>query len=257
MIRLERDYINRLSPIIRKQFNAAAQEVRNGNPHVSSAIERHRHEMKNAYRLLYKRTALVFRDIANAETQKGVGHAAINYLGASEKKDATFGQNFFTYLESWINKYSGQKVTKVNQTTKDTIQRIVKKKMEAGKSNADIADDIEQLGEIADKSRAATIARTETHTAAMMAIDTSIREQLEGEQLVKEWLSALDERTREEHAEAAEINGDVPVEDDFIVGGDNLKYPGDPDGEPWNVINCRCVVLYKTVKPSEADEEAA
>lgn len=57
----------------------------------------------------------------------------------------------------------------------------------------------------------------------------------------KEWLTALDGRERLAHASA---NGQVrPVEVEFDVGGEKLRYPGDPRGSPGNVINCRCTTL--------------
>ena len=30
----------------------------------------------------------------------------------------------------------------------------------------------------------------------------------------------------------------------FEVGGEELEYPGDPNGSPENVIQCRCQALY-------------
>jgi hypothetical protein len=35
-----------------------------------------------------------------------------------------------------------------------------------------------------------------------------------------------------------------PIDKPFDVGGEQLMYPGDPDGgSPGNTINCRCTVL--------------
>jgi len=57
----------------------------------------------------------------------------------------------------------------------------------------------------------------------------------------KEWLATQDDRARDEHAEA---DGQVVgIEDSFDVGGQRLAYPGDPTGDPGNIINCRCTVL--------------
>jgi len=33
------------------------------------------------------------------------------------------------------------------------------------------------------------------------------------------------------------------MQDTFTVGGEKLRYPGDPAGSPWNTINCRCTQL--------------
>lgn len=57
----------------------------------------------------------------------------------------------------------------------------------------------------------------------------------------KIWITVGDDRVRMVHAEA---NGQiVDSGNKFIVGGEFLKYPGDPSGSPWNIINCRCSSL--------------
>ena len=57
----------------------------------------------------------------------------------------------------------------------------------------------------------------------------------------KEWLTALDERTREWHTEA---NGQVVgINEKFIVAGEELDCPGDPAASPENIINCRCTLI--------------
>lgn len=59
-----------------------------------------------------------------------------------------------------------------------------------------------------------------------------------GIKMKKEWLATLDNRTRHSHEE---INGDqVNVDDKFKNG---LRYPGDPEGEPDEVYNCRCTLV--------------
>lgn len=56
------------------------------------------------------------------------------------------------------------------------------------------------------------------------------------------WLSAgNDGRTRPDHAEADGQR--VGPGEPFIVGGEELMWPGDPDGSPEQVMNCRCVTL--------------
>ena len=61
----------------------------------------------------------------------------------------------------------------------------------------------------------------------------------EGVQLAKRWISALQpDRTREAHAEAH--NQTVGLHEMFVVGGEELEYPGDPNGSPGNIINCLC-----------------
>lgn len=88
--------------------------------------------------------------------------------------------------------------------------------------------------------RAARIARTEAHMAANMGSDMAAR--ATGLQLVKEWMSAEDDRTRPSHADAD--GQEVGQDDPFSVGGVLLMYPGDPSAPPREVVNCRCVVTY-------------
>jgi uncharacterized protein with gpF-like domain len=58
----------------------------------------------------------------------------------------------------------------------------------------------------------------------------------------KGWLATNDDRTRDSHAE---LNGVfVDIDDEFDNG---LEYPGDPNGDPSEVYNCRCTLVYKVV----------
>lgn len=58
----------------------------------------------------------------------------------------------------------------------------------------------------------------------------------------KEWIAAIDARTRESHVE---INGSLVDMDAKFANG--LLYPGDPDGKPEEIYNCRCSMGYKIV----------
>lgn len=58
----------------------------------------------------------------------------------------------------------------------------------------------------------------------------------------KEWLAASDEKTRETHSQA-EAQGAIAIDKPFQVGSSEMMYPGDPDGEADEVINCRCTLL--------------
>lgn len=53
------------------------------------------------------------------------------------------------------------------------------------------------------------------------------------------WVTVGDENVRPTH-----IAVDFEPKDDFgwTVGGEFLKFPGDPNGSPGNIINCRCSI---------------
>ena len=63
------------------------------------------------------------------------------------------------------------------------------------------------------------------------------------------WVAILDARTRPDHALA---NGQrQPVGSPFSVGGETLRYPGDPAGSPSNTVNCRCRLFTYFTAPQQ------
>ena len=59
-----------------------------------------------------------------------------------------------------------------------------------------------------------------------------------GIKIRKKWLATLDRRTRVSHQK---MDGKVVDIDDEFPNG--LQYPGDPDGDPAEVYNCRCTLI--------------
>lgn len=56
----------------------------------------------------------------------------------------------------------------------------------------------------------------------------------------KRWEAVLDERTRLAHAQ---LDGQiVNLNEDFHIGGQTIRFPGDPHAHPSLVYNCRCRV---------------
>ena len=101
------------------------------------------------------------------------------------------------------------------------------------------------------RSRAAMIARTETHNAASFANNAYHKtvEQDLGVKMLKKWVATNDARTRSAHSMA---NGQiVDMSEDFIVGGVPMGYAGDSRGGAANVVNCRCVIIYADERDME------
>lgn len=98
-------------------------------------------------------------------------------------------------------------------------------------------------------NRATVIARTETIGALNAGRYDAFRavaaDPPDGEQFETMWLSTDDARTRHTHVEAEGQR--VPVGSPFIVGGAELRFPGDPLGPAKEVIQCRCVPLLVEV----------
>ena len=72
-----------------------------------------------------------------------------------------------------------------------------------------------------------------------------------GTRLVKTWLATADARTREDHEDAD--GQQVGLDEPFIVGGEELAYPGDPDGSDEQTINCRCTFITEEASGTGSD----
>ena len=97
------------------------------------------------------------------------------------------------------------------------------------------------------KGNYATIARTETHSAANEAGYEAATQTLDAiggvTKFVKGWQTSEDEDVRETHVRAGEDYGEgreIPVEQNFKVGAVEMPYPGEYGSAPEEVINCRC-----------------
>ena len=92
--------------------------------------------------------------------------------------------------------------------------------------------------------RAEALARTETMTALHEAQDQAINQAvdkglIDGESVTYIWRTSRDKRVRDSHAvmEGQEIG----YGERFETGDGNLlRFPGDPEGPPEEIINCRC-----------------
>lgn len=144
-------------------------------------------------------------------------------------------------IQARANKLAGQVTDTTYGAIKDTLAEGVK----LGESIPDLAARIRDVFSVADSARATVIARTETISAYNQAghdVAVELGADVVGGQ---EWISTLDDRTRDDHADA---DGQVVgLDETFTVGGEELAYPGDPAGSPENTIQCRCTTGLLTV----------
>jgi len=98
-----------------------------------------------------------------------------------------------------------------------------------------ILEAISETGEIR-KNQSVTIARTEVGTVTSQErYDSYVENDVE----MVEWSAYHDDATRDSHI-ACEQEGPIRLGDRFSNG---LLHPGDPNGDPSEVINCRCTLL--------------
>lgn len=150
-------------------------------------------------------------------------------------------------LAEWTTAHGATNVKESTQTTIDDVQNALNTALatEEPVSEQDLVSSILKTKGFS-VFRANTIARTETHNAAMFASQgtASNISATTGVNLLKRWVPVSDERTREDHRTMLNSEA-IPMDAFFDVGGEKLQRPGDPNGSPGNIINCRCVLTYE------------
>jgi hypothetical protein len=176
---------------------------------------------------------------------------------ASESYQRRSAKRSFDDLVSiYLSEQGGQRIRRVWQRYRTIIAQEIATGQREGLSVPNIGKKLRESRLIDSPLRAATIARTETHSASQWANHEQHKEMMPANTL-KQWVAVGDPRTRSHHAA---MNGkQVGIDEDFevITAGIPIpmSYAGDPRGGAANVINCRCQVIY--VEPDDVvDEEA-
>lgn len=90
-------------------------------------------------------------------------------------------------------------------------------------------------------NNAVRIARTEGHRIQCQSgMEACYKAKEKGADVVKQWDSTLDGRTRSSHIS---VDGEYRELDEKFSNG--LEFPGDPHGKAAEVINCRCALLQR------------
>ena len=100
------------------------------------------------------------------------------------------------------------------------------------------------MGELSDAEARAEMRSTEHEGTALQAlVGAYMGSEVIGFGAKKEWNAILDDRTRPAHriADGQVVN----IDEDFIVDGEPLMFPGDDSrASIENTINCRCTAMY-------------
>jgi len=252
MAALENVQIRELKPVLNRQYMRAAQSVQQGMLDIDYAVDKDSGRLRTLLARHYRRIAAVFGEKVFKAIEESKKSLAVPEIKGPKDE-------FWTDLNRWMRTEATKKIRHVQDTTKRNIARTIRKGMEEGESHRTIAKRVRKTGRISTVRRAVTIARTETHTAAVKSVNSAVAStRIEFE---REWVSARDDRTRSrirkdrfEHylKYPAGPDGEKVAQDGkFTKTGEALDYPGDPAGSAGNVIACRCVLLYKPVKRTE------
>lgn len=122
---------------------------------------------------------------------------------------------------------------------KKQITKCVTSSVLQGKSIKGISDDLQRYIPTMSRDSAIRTARTAV-TGAQNAgrMDSYAAAEKMGIKLKKEWLATLDARTRHSHAM---LDGEQVAQDKKFSNG--CRFPGDPQGPPWEIYNCRCTLI--------------
>jgi hypothetical protein len=68
----------------------------------------------------------------------------------------------------------------------------------------------------------------------------------------KKWIPATDTRTRPDHAEMRGKDW-IPFDQNFIVGGNQMRQPGDGSQGAGadQICNCRCKVVFRIMRDAD------
>jgi len=239
---LEKRFFKRLNTLFRKFLNVQLHLYKQyGIYNEDVAIQSLNEDFMPLILTHYRRT---FQVIYKSNEDK--------YFG-NQKQDAfVFGRS--TDFESVVENYFNSRQLILTGITTRMANRI-SKLIEQGRADNLTLPEITKLVSSKflpiSRSRAALIARTETHNAASFANHSyhqTVQSDL-GIKMMKKWVATNDGRTRPTHASA---NGQiVDMNEDFTVGGVPMGYAGDSKGGVANVINCRCVIIYADERDME------
>lgn len=189
--------------------------------------------------------AILFDRAKNVRLFRDVGEKFIRQAmaarGAAEIADLGLEISFDAERPALIEmgkQLSTKFATEVNATTRRLLRESLTEGIGAGETVEELSDRVAEIYGQATGYRSERIARTVVVGASNAGAEEAYQQS--GVEK-KEWLTARDESVRPSH-QAAEGQR-VGVRDSFTVGGEPLRYPGDPNGPAGEIINCRCTLL--------------
>ena len=152
-------------------------------------------------------------------------------------------------VRDWMETYLQDVENKMVQTPDSVFRQIasaLEKGMSKGEGTEPLSDRVQDVldfyGTLDWPRRSELVARTET-TGAFNAATLEaarVQEKVLGVTLEKVWVCTIDGRTRDDHFAADGQR--VPLDGTFLVGGHEMRYPGDKNAPVEQVANCRCAI---------------
>ena len=150
----------------------------------------------------------------------------------------SFGPTWEQALREYLQLHGVKFLSDINNTTRKKILEILNRGIERDMTLNQIAGAL--MNPQMHANRALKIARTET-TRAMNA-GILIAASTIPYEVKKQWITSEDERVRGNPFSHVALHGMTIPLDMAFNNGEHIRFPGDPNASPENVINCRCVL---------------
>jgi SPP1 gp7 family putative phage head morphogenesis protein len=175
-----------------------------------------------------------------------------NYAAYQLEKQARGAVNFSIYNEKAVEKLLRKKPKmlpewKIDEPkdykwNRQKVENSVTQGIIQGKRIDEITSDLVSNLCTTNDNKMRTFART-AMTGAQNAGRQAQMEDAEdmGIKVKKKWVAVLDSRTRDTHQR---LDGqEVDIDEPFKIDDYEIDYPGDPNGDPEMVYNCRCTMI--------------
>lgn len=179
--------------------------------------------------------------VASSAGLKWGGREIVQKRDAEERADL-----WLRRARTFLLARGAQKIRDISAVTAELVRASLARGLADGLGVADMGRRLRKEWAGLTRRRAVRIARTEVTNAAGWGSLEGARTVASSVGLVldKEWVAARDGRERAEHGEADGQR--VPLEEPFVVGGEELMHPGDGSlgASAANLVNCRCAHAF-------------
>lgn len=235
----EKRNISRVRNFYRSEYNKGVDQFINNNNTVEVFALFKENDLRELYSQVYVDTGLHFA----------------NWYARNFDKFATKGINPSQYQNIWQEKFAAAAVGVANTNVR-LIQGTARRTLLKLTTKILRDPDFQKLGprqqarilrkqfDGYSKFQAERFIRTESTNISNIAVKESALTVYSEDQLLKRWSVTLDGRERDIHSAMAGTDA-IPINEDFIVGGEPMDKPGDRSrASARNLVNCRCTAIY-------------
>lgn len=155
---------------------------------------------------------------------------------------------YHNLIIGWSKEWSATRATLITEGSKNFCNRIITVGINNNRTIYQISKDLRKYYDQDKVYRSYRMGRTEVVGSSNYGSWEGAK-QANIPKMMKVWVSARDDRVRDNHKPGEGVDGQtVGIDDFFYVGGYPMAYPGDPAGPAEETIMCRCTISYKTSK---------